>query len=358
MLLPLAILAVAQDPVPASEPSPPLAPLAVAPDESRVRFGGYFTLLYIDEDGENSTFDNVRFVPQLEVDLAPWMHFASEVEIEGGGADASFLTGNEILVEYAEFLFDLNEDWRFKVGDLLIPLGRYNRNHDDPFWELNDRPESSRRMAAVVFAQPGIGCEGSLPLGPLDAHLDLVLANGFDDGIGAAGGLRDGRQSFRADNNDGKTVFARVGLLPRATLLGGVLDLGVSGHQGNYDLANQLALRGHGVDASWTYGSWTLQGEWHEASPEGMASMAGGWAELDWRFADRWAFAVRRDALDTSADTIGSMPLDGRRAWEFGLSFRPRPETAFKIGFTLVDTAYVGADDIGNRLTLGLSTYF
>ena len=149
-------------------------------------------------------FDQHRLVLRINSDIAEGLTFDSEIEIEGGGADVGFLEDNEILVEYAELGYELIEfALVFKAGALLVPWGRFNQYHDDPYQDLTDRPLVARRLAAVAFDQRGVGFEGTVDMGGnwfLD--WDVALTQGLKDNITTNGGIRDARQSFRSDNNE------------------------------------------------------------------------------------------------------------------------------------------------------------
>jgi len=170
---------------------------------TRVRIGGYMSL-ELRDDGEDSNlrFDFHRLVLRIGAEIADGISFDSEIEIEGGGADVSFLTGNEILVEYAEIRWEFIEDLLvFKAGALLVPWGRFNKYHDDPYQDLTDRPLVSRRIGAVAFDQPGIGFEGSVEFAGDSGWFldyDFAVTQGFGEATGRAAELSDRQQQQQA----------------------------------------------------------------------------------------------------------------------------------------------------------------
>ncbi|MHC5021639.1 MAG: hypothetical protein ACYTGX_16330, partial [Planctomycetota bacterium] len=157
--------------------------------------GGYFSLEYRDEEGPKETeFDQHRLVLQLQSHISNFVAFDAEIEIEGGGADVGFLSGNEILVEYAELRFDTlawsDAVWSdlltVKAGLILVPFGKWNAMHDDPLNDLTDRP-FLRRVLPIPFDQPGVGIQGSLPLGVVSFSYDAAVIQGFDAGFSNSG---------------------------------------------------------------------------------------------------------------------------------------------------------------------------
>ncbi|MHC4840931.1 MAG: hypothetical protein ACYTDT_08260 [Planctomycetota bacterium] len=219
--------------------------------------GGYASFYHktIDKyNGGDSTnfFDAHRIVPQFHWQIVEWLHFGMELEIEGGGADVSFLGGNEILIEYAEVHATVMDEFNVKAGILLIPFGRYNLEHDDILWDLMDRPFAARRVVPSAFDQPGVGIYGTVNEVPLFGFsYDVQVTQGFDDGFSNNGGSRGARQSFRSDNNDNKALWARFGILPQFDEMGADFmsgDIGISTGYQKISATNGESTRHFGID--------------------------------------------------------------------------------------------------------------
>lgn len=367
----------------AQEPAPASSVVMAGAFGGRVKLGGYFSLEFRD-DGDASTmeFDQHRLVPKIQTQIADGILFETEIEIEGGGADVDFLSGNEILVEYAELRFDVVDDlFTFKAGALLIGWGRFNKFHDDPLNDLTDRPEVSVRLGGVAFDQPGVGAEGSFDLGGhwfLDYEVDLV--QGFDEDISTNGGARDGRQSFRADNNDNKQVFWRLVLSIPVRFLD-TLEVGTSGTYGKYDDAGVRDVYGYALELFLKKGRFEFVGEYMNLRFEQEASaplsdprrMDGWYVEgryhffpASWRGKHRFfndestfTFVVRVEGIDLNHSTEGSTFRDDLTQVTIGFNFRPVERTAIKIDFTFVDSEQAGFDDgSADRFTISWASYF
>jgi len=347
----------------------------------RVRVGGYFSLEFRDDGGGSTMeFDQHRLVPKISADVAEGITFETEIEIEGGGADVDFLSGNEVLVEFAELAFEIVEGkLTFKVGLILIPWGRFNQVHDDPIQDLTDRPIVSRRIAAVPFDQPGIGIEGTLELGEgWFFDYDLALVQGFDDGFSTNGGVRGARQSFRADNNDNKQVFGRFVLSPPVSFLD-VLEAGTSFTYGKHDAAGDLANYGWAVDVFLKRGPFEFVGEFMTLRIEQPAGapvsepgrMRGWYVEFAYHFfpghwrgkhvlfteESTFTLVVRVENADLNTATSGTTFRDDRDQVTIGFNFRPVERTVFKISYTFVDTELDGAGDV-DKFVLSWASYF
>lgn len=220
----------------------------------KVRVGGYATLLHKTVEkynGGNSTnfFDSIRVVPQFDWEVADWLEFGIEIEFEGGGSGASYLTNNYIVLEYAEARATPLDELNFKAGILLINWGRYNRNHDDIFWDLADRPFVHRQTIPGTFMQPGVAVYGTFNQIPLVSfNYELALTQGLNSNFSSNDGSRTARTSFRADNNDNKALWFHFGIVPDFRTSVFSMDLGLSYTYQETSADNGDSLRGFGVD--------------------------------------------------------------------------------------------------------------
>ncbi|MCC6148744.1 MAG: hypothetical protein IT461_00715 [Planctomycetes bacterium] len=222
----------------------------------KVRIGGYATLLHKTVDkynGGNSTnfFDSARVVPQLDWEVVDWLEFGIEIEFEGGGSGASYLSNNYIVLEYAEARATPLDELNFRAGILLINWGRYNRNHDDIFWDLADRPYVHRHIIPGTFMQPGFGIYGTFNQIPfVSINYDFAVTQGLNSNFTSNDGARNARTSFRVDNNDNKAMWFHLGVTPDFHTQLFNMDVGVSYTYQETSGDNGDALRGVGVDGA------------------------------------------------------------------------------------------------------------
>jgi hypothetical protein len=353
------------------------------PANDRFRFGGYVTVLYRSPDDPTKfpSFEGLRVVPQFSFDISEGIEFATEIEFERGGADASFLADNEVLVEFAEVRFQVSEAFVPKAGILLIPFLRYNLYHDDPIWNLQDRPFTATRVFKAAFQQPGVGAEGVLPFGNGHSfNYNVVLSNGPDDGV-TNSAWSGARQDFKADNNHDKAAWVRAGAAPRLALVDAA-DFGLSFARAAMDADERVRMTAWGVDAKLTKGRFDLVGEWtafHYARPSSQPAATfpsqteGAFVQVDTRLlrglpkskngivgpSSELILAVRWEYADLNERVTGAAAADDSRALTIGLAFRFTPKTVLRIERKEERTSFRGAgrNDL-SQWVASLSTYF
>jgi hypothetical protein len=356
---------------------------------SRLRVGGYFDFeLRDDHATDRVTFDQHRFVLKFDGDVNDVIAFRSEVEFEGGGSGASFLTDNYVAVEYAELHFKFDRAVNLRAGALLMPFGRFNALHDSPLQDLTDRPFVEQYVVPTTWTEAGVGLYGGFDLGGARLDYDFVVSNGLDQGFSstAGGGLRDARSSFRKDNNDQKQVAGRVGLSPDLEFLDGA-NFGASGLLGRYDNLGRHEVSLFGLDAFLKKGPFEVLGEvvWGDLERDAAQIMAGapgglsGWYAEGrfhffpdaWRGANPWfgeeatfTLVFRAESVDTddSATAIdfatrGNALRDDVERYTVGLNFRPIEKTVLKIEYQfLLEPGGFGADN--DRFVVSFATSF
>jgi len=350
---------------------------------NRVRLGGYFSIEHRDDGkGKNGEFDFHRFVLKLQADIANGIGFDTEIEIEGGGADVSFLTGNEIVVEYAELTFDIWQQYvAFSAGLILVPWGRFNFYHDDPYQDLTDRPLVSRRIGAVAFGQPGVSVNGVVPFaGGWFFDYKVALVQGFGEEFTTNGGARDARQSFREDNNNNKQWFGRFVFSPPVNFVD-LLEFGGSVTYGKWNDGSDLADYGWGVELHAKRGPFELTGEFmwiRIEQPSGADAsnprrQTGWYVDLAYHFfpaswrgkhtlftkESTFTLIVRVEQIDLNTNTTGTTFRDDLSRVTLGFNFRPVERTVMKISYAWQDSEETGFDSgSANIFVISWATYF
>jgi hypothetical protein len=355
------------------------------PANRRFRIGGYATVLYRspDDPSQYPAFVGLRVVPQLSFDISKGIDFAMEIEFERGGIADEFLDDSEVLVEYAETRFHVSEAFVPKAGILLIPFLRYNLHHDDPIWNLQDRPFTATRVFKTALQQPGVGVEGVIPLGGGHSfNYNAALTNGLDDEVDNDG-FEDARTPFGEDNNNNKTAWVRLGVAPRLAFLDAA-DLGASFCRGamNDGGTPTVLMEGWGVDGKLTKGRFDLIGEWtgfHYRRPSSQPAATfprrteGAFLQVDAHLlrglpesenglvgkTSELVLAVRWEFSDLNGRVRGASPGDDARALTVGLAFRFTPKTVVRIERKQETSPFPGpAGRDRGMWVASLSTYF
>jgi len=141
--------------------------------------GGYVEAdyTYIGTDGitEGHSFR----IPRLTMFIASSIHrrikFLSEIEFEEGG--------REINIEFASLDFSFHPLVNFRGGVIMNPIGAFNQNHDGPKWEFVDRPVAMTQMLPATWSNVGFGFYGKQYINEWAFGYELYLTNGFDESI-------------------------------------------------------------------------------------------------------------------------------------------------------------------------------
>ncbi len=156
--------------------------------EGRVKVGGYgsFRFEVNDNPAENNTFEFRRFVLTTDAQIAPRLSAYLELEFERfrklelektltpaeGGLEAEQVvegtTDSEIALEQMWLQYDIESWLKFRGGGVLVPLGRFNINHDDNRWDLPRRPLVDRGVPVLpstsAWDELGVGFLGDVNL--------------------------------------------------------------------------------------------------------------------------------------------------------------------------------------------------
>jgi len=346
------------------------------PELGRVVIGGYMDLKFRADD-KGSSFDQHQFVPFISAQVSDRVRAAGEIEFEHGGAVAGDEeTDGEIEVESAIMDFRVNEGLSLRGGLILAPLGRINLHHDAPERDLTDRPLVDTYVIPTTLSEAGLGAFGAYhPTGALMVNYQAYLVNGFK-GNAVEGGvlnLREGKGSAKADNNNARSVVARMGVSPRVGT-----EFGVSIHTGSYDDAGDYNLTLAALDAQFIQGPLEVLGEGAMATAEYAvdttltsvetmdARAAGFYLEGRYHFLPGavrglpqsvFTAVLRVEYLDRNREVDGQ---DQERL-VFGINFRPTEATVIKNDLVLDRSRDIGAADWGDTQTgyrLSLATFF
>lgn len=288
--------------------SEPPGPVGASPwwKNDRLHIGGYGSFRFETNNisggefipgGSASSFTFRRFVLTTDSRVSERIRIYSETELErlvelelekratreaGGVRFAEEVEGNngaEIGLEQLWIQYDFGRGQGLRAGLILPPLGRFNINHDDDYWDIPRRTLVDRNAPVVpvkvAWRELGVGWVGSWGIGAtakldyqfyvlngstLDFNLESIAQTRtprrnkleLEAELGLASGAVDGTKNAEA-------VSWRVALSP--TLAG---EIALSGYHGQYtpsfisvdELVNSL-----GVDGKWAWGRLEFEGE-------------------------------------------------------------------------------------------------
>ncbi len=289
--------------------------LLFAQEESDVHIGGYGSFRYETNDLENqlNTFTFRRFVMTAYVPITGRLRFLSEVELErfrllelekkvegeSGVTVEQALEGSggsEISLEQAWLEWELTRAFRFRGGGVLVPLGRFNINHDDNMWNFPRRSLVDRGAAVLpvksAWDELGMGFYGEVALSEqallsyqmyvvngmvLDVEVENKYLTQIEEGMKRVVELKfePFTGSFSNDVKEAKSFTGRVALSPS---LG--TEVGLSGYYGRYTPQYLPAeqVGSVGVDFLINRGSLAVEGEYIYTSMGDVRSVASAFA--------------------------------------------------------------------------------
>ena len=282
----------------------------------RVRIGGYGSLRWEQSSlaDASNTFTFRRLVLTTEAQLAEHLRFYSELEYErfrklelersvsrqdGGLALTQSVGGtsdSEISLEQAWLEWEFDPRLRLRAGGVLVPLGRFNQNHDDNQWDLTRRTLVDRGVpvlpVAAAWDELGVGLNGTFQVGEGDLSYQLYVVNGaaLDGELEQVAATRspDTRKlafeaefspqtgTFSSDTKEGKAVAGRLAWSPAPGH-----EIAASFYTGRYtpgylDGRNVLSLA---LDGITRFAGFELEGELVTTEWGGLRSVAKSFAE-------------------------------------------------------------------------------
>ena len=159
------------------------------------------------------TFDAHRYVLSPSYEIADWLIFNSELELEHGGVDDGAGRGSRFdgELELEQFYVDILINDYFNVRSLgidLVPVGRVNTTHEPTTFYSTERPELYREIIPTTWMEPSIGFFGKITdtlnwRAMISTGLEDFISTSPDPGVTAGSGMRNARPRMRrADENN------------------------------------------------------------------------------------------------------------------------------------------------------------
>ncbi len=348
-----------------------------AESSSKTEIGGYMELHYNDTvGGDNSATDEKldfhRFVLLVSHELADWVQFYSEVEIEHAFVEGDEKSG-EIEIEQAYVDFLTGEHLNYRVGVLLTPMGIINQTHEPATFNGVERPFVDTVIIPTTWSESGAGLFGDLLPG-LSYQLNLMGGLKAED-FSASSGLRSGRQKAFKTNAEDLAAVVRLdykglpGLAVGASYYAGDsaqdfaigADVNVDVYEGDFrysiagfDFRGEIAQ----VDIGDAGKLNTILGKTSGSDAIGE-ELFGWYLEGAYHFLPLIRKSTSQDAAlflrYENYDTQKSMPRGfvanpayDRKAWTVGFTYWPIPDLAVKVDYQDLENGTGTAEDLFN----------
>jgi predicted DNA binding CopG/RHH family protein len=281
----------------------------------RVRIGGYGSVRFETNNlkEHNNTFTFRRFVLTADAKPADPMRVYLELEFErftqlelsrnkqataGGLRVTQEHEGEgEISFEQAWFQYDLYDWLKFRTGQVLVPVGRFNINHDDNRWSIARRSLVDRGVPVLpvkaAWPELGAGFLGDIPVGrfgKLSYQAYVVNGVALDTEVATIGQTRDpdtnkleleaefkpSRGTAKLDSKDAKAIATRVAWnpLPGQEIAG-------SFYYGRYtpDFLTNESIYTFGIDGLTTIGPFEIEAEYVNTHFKNVGRVARSFAK-------------------------------------------------------------------------------
>ena len=283
-------------------------------DQTKV--GGYGSIRYGTSNLDNlhNTFTFRRFVLTADAPLAERLRANVELEFErftqlelerrtfpasGGLRVQQAIEGSnksEISLEQAWLQYDITDWLKFRGGAVLVPLGRFNINHDDNRWDLPRRSLVDRGVpvlpATSAWPEVGAGFLGDFSVGrqgrvnyqfyvmngvSLDSEIEQVSRTRAGDTTKLVQEveLRPTRGTFSDDFKSGKAIATRWAYSP---WLGD--EVAASFYWGRYtpDFLAAKPVFSFALDGKKTWGPFEIEGQYVNTHWSGVNNVARSFA--------------------------------------------------------------------------------
>jgi hypothetical protein len=283
---------------------------------SQTKVGGYGSIRYgtSNLDDLHNTFTFRRFVLTADAPIAERLRANFELEFERftqlelerrtfrnlGGLTVEqaieATNGSEISLEQAWLQYDFSDWLKFRGGAVLVPLGRFNINHDDNRWDLPRRSLADRGVPVLpspsAWPELGAGLLGDFSIGDqgkinyqfyvvngvsLDSEVEQVAQTRAGDTTKFAHEIevRPSRGTFSDDLKSGKAIGARWAYSP---WLGD--EIAASLYWGRYtpDFLSDRPVFSFAIDGKKTWGPFELEGQYVNTHWLGINQVARSFA--------------------------------------------------------------------------------
>lgn len=259
--------------------------------------GDTFTFRRFVLTGDATIGERLRGLVELELERFTELEVERNTVSEGGlqGFSQSIEGSNksEISLEQAWVQLYLTDWLKFRMGNILVPVGRFNINHDDNRWDLPRRSLVDRGVpvlpSTAAWSEVGLGFNGDINTpraGKWSYEVYVVNGVALDSSIETvARGSGELETEVEIQPRRGTANLdvkrAKAGALRLAWSPSLGQELGISGYLGRYtpDFLPSEMLWAVSVDGKLTFGPFEIEAEYVRTHFGGITHVARGFAQ-------------------------------------------------------------------------------
>lgn len=348
---------------------------------SGVTVGGYGEITYNNPTGKNAEIDVQRLVLLFGYKFDDRTQFVTEIELEHV---------NEVFVEQAFLQYSVTDNFNFRGGLMLVPMGIVNEYHEPTTFNGVERPSMDNSIIPTTWREIGFGVTGKFDEASI--RYQAYIFNGFksveSDGNGnITNGLIGGSKGLRGGRQKGiKSTFNNANFATKLDYYGlPGLRLGLSGYFGRtqspedvQDLAGaDVGISMIGFDARYAKKRFTARGQfvfanlsdtesYNTASGSNLGSaLQGYYVEAAYNLIplgkrqQLFGF-IRYEDFDTHASVAGSLLKNdsyNKDEWTIGLSYKLAPGAVVKADYQIKNNAAISSSAT-KQLNFGIGVWF
>lgn len=342
--------------------------------------GGYGEFLYQAMEGKlqdgttgvgSKNLDALRLVLYTGYKFTDSIVLNTEVEFEHGGYSDESPEG-EAVVEFAYLDFLIHKGINVRAGQMLLPVGFINEQHEPPAFLGSRRPLVERNLIPTTWHENGVGLHGELPA---NLTYRLYLMNGMNAEKFRAAGIRDGRQFGKEANAQSLAWTGRLDWAPQpGTTVGVSFYRGNNNESGLGEALNttlwdaHAEYRNRGLQVRGLYTRTTLGTPYlahlgaSDSVREAGTRQWGGYLEVGYDLLGSGRQALipfaRWERMNTQAEVVpGVVPTGAfdQSVVTVGLNYKPIPNVAVKGDLQRIENR---AKTGQNQVNLALGFYF
>jgi|MDSW01.1.fsa_nt_gb hypothetical protein len=328
-----------------------------APEQ--LRFGGYGEVTYRSLESSNDVWDAHRVIIYMGYDFDETWSFDAEFEFEHG---------TETYIEFAQLDGKFSDEWNFRAGHLLLPMGLINERHEPTYFWGPVRPLVETKIIPTTWHENGVGFYGTSG----DMSYQFYVMNGFSNDIDfSSSAFRSGRQ--KGDRADAENL-AYVGSLEYQVSPG--LMIGGS----MYSQTVESAAAEHGVDIleahlQYDSGAFRTRALMVKGTVENAENLDAHQAIDNDTGSSVWSGLAGADDdvegmyvevgydLMSHSDTESLTPFFRHETYEhngtdigvnvLGVSYMPNPNIAYKVGLQSINESDSDVNEDNVEFTIG-----
>lgn len=277
----------------------------------------------------------------------------TEVEYEGGGVTADG-AGDEVLVEFMYIDFLQNKNFNLRVGNMLMPMGLTNQQHEPVLFTTVQRPQTAYYIIPSTWGESGIMAYGEIVEGVEYKLAEVTALQTQDSG---KKWVRKGRGgSFKIKN-------------PKAATLARIDYTGTNGLLVGASIYSDDALFMSDVHLDYKYNGARVYGTYAQTTRSGatgtqVKEASGGYLNASFDILSltsiekRLPLFIQYESVNPQKTFANGGGLDSVDTTTIGLNYFPHEQVVLKFDYAMANNDYANSGIDSNTVSLSFGFIF